>query len=74
MSFHDLLFPENLSFGTRGGAGFATSVIPSDSGMEKRASHWENQKSRIQYDVAKSVQTETDIATLLDFYILLLKE
>jgi uncharacterized protein (TIGR02217 family) len=69
MSFHDLVFPENLSFGTRGGAGFATSVIPSDSGMEKRASHWENQKSRIQYDVAKSVQTESDIATLLDFYL-----
>lgn len=70
MSIHNnILFPENLSFGTRGGAGFSTTIKLADSGVERRSNEWENHRGRVQYDVAKSVQTEDDLAELLDFYM-----
>tara|TARA_R110002020_G_scaffold128335_8_gene287627 strand:+ start:855 stop:1982 length:1128 start_codon:yes stop_codon:yes gene_type:complete len=69
MSWHNLVFPENLSYGTRGGAGFSTAMRGADSGPERRKTEWETQKSRVQYDVAKSVQTTQDVAELLDFYL-----
>jgi uncharacterized protein (TIGR02217 family) len=69
MSFHDVLFPEHLSFGTRGGTGFSTAIKPSDSGVERRSKEWEGQRGRVQYDISKAVQTEDDIGDLLSFYM-----
>ena len=69
MSFHSQLFPERLSYATRGGAGFQTSVEMTDSGVERRSSEWASSRHRMIYDVAKAVQTEDDIAELLNFYM-----
>lgn len=69
MSFHSILFPEDLSYGTRGGQGFSTSIHISDSGVESRFAEWESNRGRIQYDVAKSVQTTDELAALLDFFV-----
>ena len=69
MSVHDILFPERLSFGTKGGPGYRTSLTPGDSGHEIRATEWSPTRSRVQFDVAKSVQTEDDLTELLRFYL-----
>lgn len=69
MSFHDVVFPEHLSYGTRGGASFSTAIMRSDSGVERRSAEWELDRHRMQFDVAKAVQNEDDLAELMDFYI-----
>lgn len=69
MSFYDAVFPERLSYGTKSGASFSTAIKMSDSGFERRSAEWEMDRHRMQYDVAKSVQTEDDLGELLDFYL-----
>ena len=69
MSFHDALFPTDLSYGSKSGASFSTAIKQSDSGVERRSAEWELDRHRMQYDVAKSVQTEDDLAAVLDFYL-----
>lgn len=69
MSFHSILFPPHLSHGTAGGAGFNTSIQQSDSGYERRSADWDMNLHRLQYDVAKSIQTPEDVAEVLDFYL-----
>lgn len=69
MSFHNVIFPERLSYGTSGGASFSTAIKMSDSGVERRSAEWQANRHRMQYDVAKSVQNEEDLAEILDFFI-----
>ena len=69
MSFHSQLFPERLSYGTRGGAGFMTAIEMTDSGTERRSAEWDSDRHRMMYDVAKSVQDEQDVAEIMDFVI-----
>lgn len=69
MSFHSELFPERLSYGTRGGAGFMTAIEMTDSGTERRSAEWDADRHRMIYDVAKTVQDEQDVAEILDFVI-----
>jgi len=69
MGVHDILFPENLSPGSRGGPGHATQVRQGDSGIETRLSAWNFNNSGLTFDVAKDVQSEEDTAELLDLYM-----
>lgn len=69
MSFYNVVFPENLSYGTKSGASFATAIRMSDSGVERRTSEWQPGRHRMQYDVAKETQTEDELGELLDFYL-----
>ena len=69
MSFHNQLFPEHLSYGTKGGGSFSTAIHGSDSGSERRSAEWESTSHRMQYDVAKSVQTEDDLGELMTFFM-----
>ena len=69
MSFHSVLFPERLSYGTRGGAGFMTAIQMTDSGTERRSAEWDADRHRMIFDVAKTVQDEQDLAEILDFVI-----
>ncbi len=68
MGFHDILFPKLLSYGTRGGAGYKTMVVESDSGPTVRATSWRPGSSRVLMDVAKTVQSRDDLSLLIDFY------
>ncbi len=38
MSFHDVRFPTDISYGSSGGPGFSTAIIEVDSGAEERIS------------------------------------
>ena len=68
MSGTDLVFPEELSYGSKAGPGFRTMVTDGDSGAEVRRSNWGATSSRARYDVSKSVQTRDEFAELLTFY------
>lgn len=68
MGFHDnAIFPENISYGSRGGPGFSTSIIVMDSGQEERVSRWESPKHR--YDASYGIRTFDDLMTVKEFYI-----
>ena len=66
MAFHEVLFPEDISYGSRGGPGFRTSVSESDSGHERRVSHWS--RPRYSFDVSYGVRTQQQLYTLREFY------
>ena len=63
---HNAVFPERLSYGTRGGPGYQTTITTSDGGAETRISRW--QTPRLTFDVAESLKTAEDYAELLTFY------
>lgn len=68
MGFHDdAIFPTNISYGSRGGPGFSTSVIVMDSGQEERVSRWSSPKHR--YDASYGIRTFDDLMDVKKFYI-----
>jgi uncharacterized protein (TIGR02217 family) len=64
--FHDVLFPETISYGTKGGPGFLTRVLTLGSGHESRAQKWE--KARAGYNAAYGLRGQTDLDALLAFF------
>lgn len=69
MSFYDVVFPEFLSYGSKSGRSFSTAISESDGGFERRSAEWQPGRHRMQFDVAKSVQSEDDLGVLMDFYL-----
>lgn len=65
-SFHDVRFPEDISFGSSGGPGFNTTVIELASGAEQRNINWSQQKAT--YDVSYGVKTREQMEDLLEFF------
>jgi uncharacterized protein (TIGR02217 family) len=39
-SFHEVRFPDNIAYGATGGPEFATTVVATGSGHEKRNINW----------------------------------
>lgn len=68
MSNHQILLPERLSPGTKGGVGHRTAVIETDSGGEVRPTDWDETQSRIQFDVSKAVASRADVAAILSMF------
>jgi len=66
MSFHEIQFPTNISYGSSGGIGFSTTIVGLDGGAEKRSTRWDN--ARRKYNVAYGVKTHQDLADVLEFY------
>lgn len=66
MAFHDVRFPEEISYGSRGGPGFNTTVLVLSSGAEKRNINW--QRTRAKYDVSHGVKSREDMDELLAFF------
>lgn len=64
--FHNVIFPEDISYGSSGGPGFNTSVIELASGAEQRNVNWKQQ--RAEYDVSHGVKTRDQMEHLLDFF------
>ena len=58
-AYHADLFPVTVSYGAKGGAGFNTGIIVSDSGAEERISRWAN--ARHAYDVACGIKSLSDL-------------
>lgn len=66
-NFHEIQFPTDISYNSKGGPGFQTNIIETDSGNEVRVSRWSSPRRR--YNVAYGVKTLQQLATLAAFYI-----
>lgn len=67
MGFDEIQFPKNLSYGSKNGPGFNTSIIETDSGQEERIARWNNARRR--YDAGFSVRKYEDLFTVQKFFI-----
>src|SRR3546814_6870468 len=65
-AFDDVLFPLALGREAEVAPGFATAIVTSAGGHERRNASWAEARTR--YDVGPGVRSETDIATLLAFF------
>lgn len=65
-SFHEVVFPEDISYGSSGGAGWSTTVITLTSGFEQRNINWQN--SRSSYEVTYGIKTRDQMEALQDFF------
>lgn len=66
MAFHEVRFPDRLSYGSEGGPGGSTSIVELDSGAEERNARWNPLKHS--WDVSYGVKSREDIAEVLRFY------
>ncbi len=66
MSFHEVRFPANLSFGSIGGPERRTEVVTLANGFEERNTPWEH--SRRRYDAGIAMRSLDDIETLIAFF------
>ncbi|MBS3648870.1 DUF2460 domain-containing protein [Pseudaminobacter sp. 19-2017] len=64
--FHDVRFPEDISYGSKGGPKFSTSVITLASGKERRNINW--RLARAEYDVSHGIKDEAQMDDLRDFF------
>ena len=60
MSFHEVRFPPNLSFGSVGGPERRTEVVTLANGFEERNTPWAH--SRRRYDAGMGMRSLDDIA------------
>lgn len=65
-SFHEILFPEDISYGSSGGPGFNTTVIELSSGHEQRNINWSQAKAT--YEVSQAIKTREQMSEILDFF------
>jgi uncharacterized protein (TIGR02217 family) len=66
MSFEEIQFPTDISYGATGGPIFMTDVVATISGHEQRNSKW--QQSRAKYNVASGIKTEAQWQALIAFF------
>jgi uncharacterized protein (TIGR02217 family) len=66
MSFHEILFPEDISYGSSGGPGFNTTIIELSSGHEQRNVNWSEAKAT--YEAQHGVKTRAQMEELIDFF------
>lgn len=66
MSFLEVRFPVDISYGSAGGPGHQTTVITTQSGREYRNSLWSRPLYR--YNAALGVKTRAQMATLIAFF------
>lgn len=67
MGFDNVTFPDNISYGSRAGPGFRTTIIELSSGSEERVSRWEVPRHR--YDVGYGVRTYADLMVVKRFFL-----
>lgn len=66
MAYHDVLFPTDISYGSRGGPGFNTQVLRLDSAAHEAIERWSNPKYK--WDVSYGLHKPNQIAALLRFF------
>lgn len=66
MSFVEIQFPPEISYGSSGGPVYATDVVVTAGGHEQRNIHWEQARAR--YNVAHGVKTKTQLDALIAFF------
>jgi uncharacterized protein (TIGR02217 family) len=66
MSFHEVRFPANLSFGSVGGPERRTDIVTLVNGFEERNSPWAH--SRRRYDAGVGLRSLDDVESLIAFF------
>jgi uncharacterized protein (TIGR02217 family) len=66
MTFHDVRFPADISYGSSGGPEYSTDVVVLASGHEQRNINWSNPRAR--FNVAHGVKTASQLAELIAFF------
>lgn len=66
MSFHEVRFPANLSFGSVGGPERVTEIVTLANGFEERNTPWAD--SRRRYDAGFGMRSLDDIDALIAFF------
>ncbi len=66
MNFHEVRFPENLSFGSVGGPERRTEIVTLSNGFEERNTPWAH--SRRRYDAGMGMRALDDLETLIAFF------
>ena len=63
MSFIEIQFPTDISYGAVGGPIYSTDVVTMFSGHEQRNSNWKNARGK--YNIASGVKTESEWHNLI---------
>jgi uncharacterized protein (TIGR02217 family) len=66
MAFHEVRFPTDIAFGSRGGPKRKTIIATSGSGYEHRNSQWADSKR--EYNAGYGVKDIDDIHTVVEFF------
>ena len=67
MAFYEIRFPDDISYGSAGGPGFATQIIGVEGGGEQRVARWSNARRR--FDVAYGVKSYTQLQNVIRHYV-----
>jgi len=67
MGFHDIQFPTDISYGSRGGPSFSTSVVRLDSGTREAVSRWSTPLWK--FDASYGVRSLDDLYSVVDFAV-----
>jgi TIGR02217 family protein len=66
MAFHEVRFPTDIAFGSRGGPKRKTIIAVSGSGHEHRNSQWADSKR--EYNAGYGIKSIDDIYTVVEFF------
>jgi len=66
MAFHEVRFPTDIAFGSRGGPKRKTVIAVSGSGFEHRNAQWADSKR--EYNAGYGVKDMDDIHTIVEFF------
>lgn len=66
MSFDEIRFPTDISYGSSGGPAYSTDVVTTFSGHEQRNMNWSHARAR--YNVAHGVKTQSQLDALVAFF------
>lgn len=66
MSFAEIRFPDDISYGSSGGPEYSTDVVILHSGYEQRNINWAQARAR--YNVAHGVKTQQQLDALIAFF------
>ncbi|MDR0773425.1 MAG: TIGR02217 family protein [Wolbachia pipientis] len=66
MSFTEIRFPENISYGSTGGPEFSTDVVTTHNGCEQRNINWS--RARARYNIAYGVRSSEQLTELITFF------
>ncbi|MBV0891522.1 DUF2460 domain-containing protein [Paracoccus sp. Z118] len=64
--FHEVRFPDAIARGATGGPGYATTIITTSAGFERRNVNWEQARGR--WDVGSGIKRRTDFEELIAFF------
>lgn len=67
MAFHNVRFPDEISYGSKGGPKFMTSIVTLASGKERRNIDWT--QTRSEYDVAHGIKSHEQMQELRAFFL-----